>query len=493
MKYTVEDLSPVKKCIKVTVSADDVDNSLNTTVAIYAANVKMDGFRKGKAPAQAIERRFKQDIYSETLREVINRNIGEIFNERDMEPLTGVEFDGPELERGKEYVYTVTFEVLPEFEMPAYEGMDVEKEKIVIDPEDVEAMVERIRGNMAEMRPIAEQRKPQDGDVLTVDFEGSIDGKILTDVKGEYFQMVVGDGSTIPDFDALARTAMPDEQVEGKVTFPEDYGHADLAGKTVDMKILLRVIMERHLPPLDDEVAKRAGLETLEQMRETIRESYASNREGMAKSIAQKSLLDKLLTQCEFPLPERMVEGYIDTLLENKKESLQSQSKNLEDDGKTIEDWRNEFRAEAEDVARAQVFLLSVAKKEKITVSDREMDMLIQQMASRYQQDAMALRQHYIDNNMIPVLRDRILADKAMEAVYAKANVIEVEGKPENPDKPKAKSAKAKPKAEAKEKAAADGEPKKAAPKKAAPKKDAAEKSAAPKKAAPKKAKTDAE
>ncbi len=447
MKYTIEDLSPVKKSIAVTVPVEEVDSAVNATVAMYSSNVKLDGFRKGKAPASTIEKRYRDDIYNETTRELINLHIENIFQELKLSPLTGINFDGGNIERGKAFTYTISFEVLPQFDLPAYEGMEVEQEKVTVEPAEIDKMLERIRQNMAELQPIAEPRKARDGDVVTVDFEGSENGVDIPELKAEFFQMAVGDGNTLPDFETIVKTAGPNERVEGKVTFPADFINTQFAGKTVDLKVFVHNIQERHVPEFDEAMAQRAGMESMDKLRAAIEESYVQNRGRVARSMAQKALLERLLGMTDFPLPEGMVEGYIDTILDSKKEALERQGKRLDAQGKSMQELRDECRKEAEDITRAQVFLLTVAEKEKITVNEQEVEALIYQMASRNGQDPKVLRDYYMKNNMIFALRDRLLADKAMDIIHSKAAIKEVESLTKEEDAKKSKTAKAEKKA----------------------------------------------
>ena len=183
------------------------------------------------------------------------------------------------------------------------------------------------------------------------------------------------------------------------------------------------------MPELDDEFAKAMGFENVEKLQEAITTSYRQSRENLNKSAAQKTLLDRLLKMVEFPLPESLLEIQMRSLIGGLAARLERQGKSLDSLGKSNEDLRKEMLPEAEEMARIQVLLLSIARKEGLEVSDHEVTTHLYQESLRSGEDFKSLRESYERSGMIFVLRDRLLADKAMDMIYAKAKVTEVEPK----------------------------------------------------------------
>ena len=436
MKYTVEELSPVKKNVQVEVPASEVDAALNQAVNRYRASVALPGFRKGKAPLGMVEKRFAQEIYKDASEGLLQENIGEALRELDMEPVTGISLDGAEkpLKRGEDFTYSFSFEVMPSFELPAYTGITVEEEKAIVADEEVDQVIDRIRRNMGTREDVTEKRLPQDNDIVSMDFEGTDEeGNAIDGVSGKDFQVTVGEGQVIPDFEALVRTIMPGETKEGDVVFPEDYHSTNLAGKSVRMKITINSLGTTKLPEVNDEFAKLLGaFDSVEEMRDNIRNSYMKNRKELGKSKAQSLLLEGLLEKVEFPLPEGLVDRYTNNILADRLGRMQRGGIDMKDlDKETVDGWQTEARTEAEKYARTQVFLLAIAKKETFEVNPQEMEAELRQIAAQGNHDFNALYEHYVRNNLLASLRDRILADKAMDFIYDKAEVKEVESKPE--------------------------------------------------------------
>lgn len=428
MQYVTEDLSPVKKKITVTVPAEEADAALAATIAMYRTSVTMDGFRKGKVPASIIEKRFHDQVYKEATTDLVNVHINEIIGEKKYSPVSRIDFDGGDIQRGDEFVYTISFEVMPDFDLPAYEGFAVDQEEAVVNEDEVDAVVERVRSGMAEIITIGEERTPMDGEIAVLDFEAvDEDGKPIPGIKADNFQLTLGDGQTLADFETLVKGMKPGEDKEGPVAFPADFFNAEFAGRTVTMKAKLHGIKERKLPELDDAFAKKAGgFENLDKLRDSVRESYMKSRTDLNKSAAQKALLDNLLKMADFPVPESMLESHVNMILGDLQDKLERQGKGLAALGKTEEALREEAGPEAEMRARSHIFLLTVARKKDYTVSEQEVDLQLRRMAMQSGQDYNAIKDYYTQNNLLFALRDRLLADKGMEELYDKAVVTMV-------------------------------------------------------------------
>ena len=430
MEYSAEDISPVRKKVVITTEAQEVEAAIMGAVALYKTSVQLDGFRKGKVPASVIEQRFRDKIYEEARQDLINVHINDVMQKLDVSPLAGVDVDAKgTFERGQGYEYSIEFEMLPSFTLPPYEGMEVEQEKVVVDEKEVQEVIDRIRRDRGELVPVEGAGPAVDGQVATIDFAAFENGEPLEGVKAESFDLALGERQALEDFEALVKTIRYGEEGEGQITFPEDFLAKDLAGKTVTMKVRVHAIKERKLPELNDELAKTVGLESVEKLREAITGSYTQSRANLNKSAAQKTLLDRLLKMVDFELPPSLVETQERTLLGDMAARIERQGRSLDSLGKSMDELRAEVKPQSEELARSQVLLLSIAKKEGLDVTDNEVNTQIYQMSMRTGEDFKTLRESYERSGMIFVLRDRMLADKAMDLIYAKSKVTEVEPK----------------------------------------------------------------
>ena len=427
MEYVVEDISPVKKKVNVSLDAEEVNAAIAASVAVYRTSVQLDGFRKGKAPASVVEKRFRDKIYQEAKQDLFNVHINEVLQAGGFAPVSGIELDGGELTRDEALNYSFSFEILPEFEIPAYEGMEAEQEKAVVDPNEVQLVIDRIRRDKSTLHPVDGNKPPVDGQVAVVSFEAFEDGKPVEGIKAQNFELSLGERQALEGFEELVKTIPLGEEKEGDISFPAGFINSTLAGKTMRMRICVHAVKERRLPELDQELAKSMGFEDVDKLREGITESYRKSRENLHRAAAQKKLLDSLLKLVDFTLPESMVDLNVKSLLADMQGRLERQGKSLSSLGKRYEELRAEVLPEAQSVTRAQVFLLRVARKENLTVPEQEIDSYLYQAAMRSGEDFSSLKDAYVKSGMIFHLRDRLLADKAMEAIYAKATIKEVE------------------------------------------------------------------
>ncbi len=427
MEYTVEDVSPVKKKVHVTVDPKEVEASIMAAVALYRTSVQLDGFRKGKVPASVIEKRFRDKIYEEAKQDLVNVHINQVMQDLAVTPVSGIDFDGGSIERDEEFVYDFSFEVLPSFDIPNYEGMEIEQEKAVVADAEIESFIERLRKTRAKLEPAEGKGPAVDGQLVTLDFNTYENGVPVEGISAQNFQMGIGEGQALEAFEDIVKMTLIGETKEGEVIFPEDFLSPDLAGKTVTMKVTVHAIQNRILPELDAEFAKGMGKESVDALREAFVDSYMQNRINLHKGAAQKKLLDSLLKMVTYELPEAMVNTHVRGILAERQSQLERQGRGLDSLGKSAEELVAEARTEAEQLTRSQVFLMSVATKEGLEVTEHEVDMAIYQMAQSSGQDFKQLKDDYVSSGTIFTLRDRLLADKAMDIIYTKAKVTEVE------------------------------------------------------------------
>ncbi len=428
VEYIVEDVSAVKKKVNITVDPKEVDAAIMAAVALYRTSVQIDGFRKGKVPASVIEKRFQEKLYQEAKQDLVNVHINQIMQDLEITPLSGIDFDGKDIARGEKFEYSINFEVLPSFDLPNYEGIEVVQEKAVVKPEEVDEFIERIRKDRAKLEPAVGKGPAVDGQVVEIDFATFEDGVALEGISAQNFQMNLGEGQALEAFEDLVKSTALGETKEGEVKFPDDFLAPDLAGKTVTMKVTVHAIKDRKLPELNDELAKTMGQESMEKLREAFVDSYTRSRTNLHKGATQKQLVDIVLKMVDFELPESLLENHVRSLVAERKSRVEAQGKSIESLGKNLDQLMADARPEAEEITRAQVLLMSIAKKEGLETQEQEVDMAIYQMAQRSGQDFKQLKDEYVNTGAIFTLRDRILADKAMEVMYTKAKITEIDG-----------------------------------------------------------------
>lgn len=460
MKYTVEDLSQVKKHVEVSVPVKEVDAKINLMIKDLGRDLKLPGFRPGKVPASIVESRFSGQIYREATSHLVNEKAAEIVKELKVTPISAIDYDGPEkVERGKNFDFKFDFEIIPEFEMPDYEGLPVDEEIEEFDEAKIDETIERIRLNMAELNPLEVNRPANDGEVAFVDFTATDEqGNAVEGFRGKGYQLLIGQGHIQEDFEEIIKKLAPGETGEGPVKMNEHTADPKLASQTINVKATVVSLAERILPEINDAFAARLGAGTVEEMRESIKKAHIENTKRAAKEISQDKLLKEVLSKLEYELPETVVTSRLNSLMSEFRASMKRLGKeDPKDWDESEENVEKELRQEAEKFVKSEMFLLRVAEKEKIQVSTQEIDHYLYDLAHRSGLDPKQLREYYYQNDLIYSLQDRIKTEKALALIYDKAKVNEISVKPgkekkaaDSAKKAKTSKAAAKPKAEKK-------------------------------------------
>ena len=212
MEYQVEEVSPVTRKISVQVPVEEVHAAISATVALYRRDVDVKGFRKGKVPSSVIEGKYRKKIIGEATTDLVNLHINEIMGELKATPVSGIEFDGDELVRDQPFEYALSFEVMPEFDIPSYAGIEVEEEIPEVDEKEVEAVFERMRSQLAELEPINEDREPQDGEIAVIDFKALKNGELFENFAADNFELPLGEGQTLGEFEDAIKSLKPGEE-----------------------------------------------------------------------------------------------------------------------------------------------------------------------------------------------------------------------------------------------------------------------------------------
>lgn len=425
MEFTVEEISPVKRKVAINAAPEEVDAAIAGAVALYKNQVRLDGFRKGKVPAAVVEKRFHDSIYKDAREDLINVHINELFEKTGLEPIGGINMEGDEkpLERGKEFSYTMEFDIMPKFDLPPYEGLEVEEAESVNDEEMVQRLLKRFQKGQGKILPVEGSAPAVDGQIANIDFQGFIDGEPMEDLKFENYDLTIGEDEALPEFIELVKTISPGGEGEAKITFPEDFINPSVAGKTVDMKVKVHAVKKLELPPLDDEFAKKMGKESLEVFVNGVREKSLEGIKDLHKGESQRKLLDGLLKLVDFEIPESLVNSQLRLLLTDTVARLEREGKHFSSLGKSMPELADELRPRAREMARTQILLLAIAKKEGLEVSEREISNHILYECLTSGANYREYRESMEKNGMIFQLRDKLLEDKAMDLVYERANV----------------------------------------------------------------------
>ena len=532
---TVETLNEgLKRAYTVTITSKDIDARVEKEVATIAPQVRMPGFRPGKVPANLVKKMHGESLQRDALNNSIQESIQKLIADNKLRPAMqpSVELD-ESFEFGKDAEVKVELEVLPEIAAPSIEGLKLERLTVDVADSQVDEAAGRIATQQGALEEHSASHKAKDGDTLTIDFVGKIDGEAFEGGSAEDVKLKIGSGQFIPGFEEqLTGVKKGEEKKTITVPFPEDYGAAHLAGKEATFDVTVKAILNADKPKLDDDFAKSLGLEGLDKLKELLKGQIEQEHNGLTRTHMKRKLLDQLAAAHDFDVPPSMVEAEFNQIWAQLQHEAGHEA-DPEAALKEMEAEKEDYRAIAVRRVRLGLLLSEIGQANGVTVSEQEMNRLIMQAAQQYSpQDRERFVQYVRQDPMAAAqLRAPLYEDKVVDFLFDKAEVtdravsreeleaaIEAEDgdlKPhvhgpgcghdhhDHDEKPKAKKAAPKKKAaEADEAAPAaeDAPAKKAPAKKAAAKKDeavaedaVAEEKPKAKKAAPKKAAAKAE
>ena len=309
MSVQVEKLEKNMAKLTVEVPAESVEKAIQTAYQKMRKSINIAGFRKGRAPRQLIEKMYGKEVfYNDAIDEMLPKAYGDAVDECGEEIVSRPKIDIVQMESGKPFIFEAEVAVKPEVTLGTYKGVQVEKAPIEVNDAEVEAEV--IKEREANARTITVEDRPvADGDIVSLDFEGFVDGVPFEGGKGENYELTIGSGAFIPGFEEQLVGAEAQKDLEVNVTFPEEYHAKELAGKAALFKCRVNNIRVKELPEVDDEFAQEVSeFDTLDEYKADIRERLLKDKEAEAKKIKEDAVIEKIIGEAQMEIPDAMVE-----------------------------------------------------------------------------------------------------------------------------------------------------------------------------------------
>jgi len=415
------DISSCKRQLVVEVPAELVETEIDELARRHARQAKVPGFRPGKVPVSIIKQRYGSDLRHDATHEIIQRTWKDAVMERDLHPLAEPSVEELHNEPGSSLKFTVSFEVLPQLEAKDYRGVSIKISEQVIEEKDTDEAFEALRERHAEYTPV-EDSEVRDGHFVTLTVDGEFEGggKPLHE---DDVTCVVGDPQTNETFSQNLRGARAAETRSFDVTYPSDYHRKRFANKTVHYRVTIKDIKEKHLPEPSDDFAKDLGADSLEALRNRLREQLVTNARRTAEEKARESALDSLVQSHSFEVPECMVR---DELEDHARRIASGLARQGIDVSKTSIDWKKVFEEErprAEQAVRRALLLDAIARQENLEVTESELETELEKAAEGTRKSAAALRAQLEKDKRIHSFRAHLRQNKALDFIFRNANI----------------------------------------------------------------------
>ena len=417
--------------LQFSIDAETFKAAVNNAFKREGKKYAIPGFRKGKAPRHMIEKMYGSDIFHydavndlfpEAYEAAVKEAKIDVVGRPDPEVVSMSEADG--------VVLKVKVAVKPEVELGEYAGLTVTKEAKNVNEADVDAEVKRMQDRNG--RLLTREGAAENGDTVDIDFEGFVDGKAFEGGKAEHYSLVLGSGSFIPGFEDQVVGHSAGEEFDVNVKFPEEYGSAELAGKDATFKIKLHEVKYKELPALDDDFAKDVSeYDTLDELKDSIRNNIKTNLDKQAEQKVENDLMDQVITNMKADIPDAMVDSRIDELVQDFEYRISQQGLKLADYlkymGMNIEQFRAQFKEQADKQVKMRLAMEAIVAKEGITASDEEFEEEVKRIADAYKMEADKVKS-IVD---AAAVKADLAINKAIDFVKEKANVVTAEPKEE--------------------------------------------------------------
>ena len=417
MSLQVENLEHNMAKLTITVSAEEVEKALQAAYLKQRSKISLPGFRKGKVPRQMIEKMYGPEVfYDEAANHMISEAYGKAYDECELEIASQPTIDVVQLEKGKDFIFTAEVAVKPEVKLGEYKGLKVDKVSTRVMQKEVDEEIEKERERNARTVEVTD-RAVQDKAIVTLDFEGFVDGVAFEGGKGENYPLTIGSGAFIPGFEEQLIGAEIDKETEVKVTFPEEYQAKELAGKEAVFKCTVHEIKAKELPELDDEFASEVSeeAETLEDYKAEVKAKIKERKENEGKEKKENQAVEQAVANAEIDLPAPMVDLQAKQMADDFARRIMQQGMSVEQyfqfTGLNEEKMMEELKPQAEKRIRTRLVLEAIVAAENIEVSDERLDEELQKMADSYQMEVEKLKEFMGENEKKQMKEDIAVQD----------------------------------------------------------------------------------
>jgi trigger factor len=424
----------LKHEFKISVPASDLDAKADAKLVDLKDKVKLNGFRPGKVPVSHLKKVYGRSVMAETIDQTIRDTNTQIFTDRGFRLATEPKITMPteqkeveELLAGKtDLTYTVAIEVVPTIQLADFKTFTVEKPVVDVSDADVDEAIKRIADQNKPYAAKAEGAKAESGDRVTISFKGSIDGVPFDGGTGEGIAVVIGAGQFIPGFEEQLIGMASGETRTLKVAFPKNYASEKLAGQPAEFETTATLIEAPGETEINEEFAKTLGLESLDKLKEAVRERLVGEFAGATRQRVKRALLDRLDDSHKFEAPPSLIEEEFSLMWNSIKAEMESSGKTFADENTTEDAAKEEYHKIADRRVRLGLVLSEIGEKNKITVTDDEVSRAVIERARQMPGREKEVWDYYRNNaNALAQLRAPIYEDKVVDFILELANVTE--------------------------------------------------------------------
>jgi trigger factor len=420
MQANIESLGALERRLDLTVPAADIEKEVTTRLSKLARTVRMPGFRQGKVPMKMVAATYGAQVQAE----VLNDKVGQAFNDAVTSSklrVAGTPRLEPKQGESQDLAFSATFEIYPEVQVGDLSNVEVQRAVCPVGDEQIDRTLEIMRKQRATYEAVS--RPAADGDRVTVDFVGSVDGTPFDGGAGTDFPFVLGQGRMLPEFEAAVQGMNGGEKKTFPLTFPTDYRATELAGKLASFDVTVKKVEQAVLPPVDAEFAKALGVADgdLDKMRTEVRTNLEREVKGRLKSRTKDSALNALLSTTTFDVPKALVDADTQRLMEMARNDLVARGIDAKEAPLPAE----VFAPQAERRVRLGLLLAELVRAEKLTAQQQQIRKAIEEIAQSYERPAEVIQWYLGNRERLSEIEAIVTEDNVVEWVLGKAKAVD--------------------------------------------------------------------
>lgn len=432
MQVTETANSGLLRELKIVVGAKELDDKLEARLEDLKTKVQIKGFRQGKVPVNHLRKMYGRSVMAEVLQEAVNESSRQAIIDRDERPAFDPEIELTEdkeeidqiMEGKADLAYTMSFEILPKFDLADFSKFKFEKRVAEVDDKEHQRGIDQVLDSRVDYKEV--DRSAADKDQVTIDFVGKIDGEAFDGGSAEDTPVVLGGGQFIPGFEEGLTGTKKGDETEIKATFPEEYQVKELAGKEATFEVKVKKVAEPTAPELNDEFAESIGVESAEKFKEVIKEKLQEELDSVSRNQLKKDLLDKLEESHPFELPAKLVEREFDAIWGQRTSEMAKNDKSFEDEDTTEEAERKKYQAIAERRVRLGLVVSEIGNENDLKITDEEVQQALINRASQFPGQERQVISYYQQNQQaLAELRAPLFEEKVVDYILELATVTD--------------------------------------------------------------------
>jgi trigger factor len=411
----------LKREYAVKVDAGMIDRQMEEQLQSISKRVKIPGFRPGHIPVKILKQRYGKTVLGEVLEKTVNVSSSDVLKQKGERPALQPKIEITSYDEGKDLEYTLSYEVLPEIPTVDYAKITLEKLTFDVPEEEIEESLKRLLSVGVSYEAKPEEAKAEQGDSVKIDFTGYLKGEAFEGGAATNFTLELGSGQFIPGFEDQLIGSKAGDDLTVNVTFPADYHKEDLAGQPTEFKVKVHQVLAVKLPEMNDEYAKRFGMESMEKLREALRDQIAKDYEQVARTKMKKHLFDQMDKLVQFETPETMVDLEFNNIWQRLEEAKKQGDESL---NKPEDELRAEYKAIAERRVRLGLVLAEIGRSNNIKISQDELSRAVMDHARMFPGQEKKVFEFYRQNpGQLEELRGPIIEEKAVDFILEQVTI----------------------------------------------------------------------